>query len=997
MKLSILNNPIGKPASGYPKHLVTYNWLSAEVTPAQLVAHIEQGKPFAIAQYQDGHRLAARFLASDLIAIDVDGIDGQPLTTVQYQALLADPFLTQYAFAVIQSASSKPDAYKARILFHLDQLITQPDHYKQLVIAVMQYLPLADPACKDAARFFYGGHPGRKADFLNLTNRLPVALLEADIAKAKATAKKATPPKPFTPRLGDSPTEERTLVEQALACLPDTALSYNEWVSVLMALSTVPYGLELAQQWTSDTQMGLPAKFASFTQNSVTLGSLFHLALQRGFCFPKREGPLDFSHLLDIPDDTPVHPVCDRFLGNVLGRLDHPVIAIKSPIGTGKTEWLINQLQGKSVLQISHRRSLVANTAARQNAKGLTIKTYSELDPRSKNLPDSIIITYNSLNKLLRNDRIRPFDVIVLDEIEQGLAHLVGGTFSGGKGHRIFQLLVRVMREASQVVALDADLGKLTLDFLKFVRPDDPIHFVHNTFPVYRGHMLIYNTPDRALESALRALKSNYRIAIACDSLARATSVYKMLIARGIRAYCITSKNSDLPETQEFLADINNRIDELQAFVYTSSVGTGVDIQSQVDVVFGLFDNRSITPQEQLQLIGRCRKAERFIIGSYPMEGHRVTDCNVIYNAYKSNWWELTKWGITVDRADTLENTLTPPQEAFLRLVCQVEGQNNASMNGGRQLFIQLARREYILHFKDDSPDSDIRTEVKEARKSIKDQHKTAVLEAPSITEKAYKAAKKRMETSPELEAGYERGLIEDFYQMPITEAIYNHAEQGGMDQVTAFINYHSHLNKLRAIDQYEIDIETDTHRLSITTPRMAVIRAIVSLLFPNGFHERRFSIAAVQAVLPEVERIWGEMQGYRIFGHSIRSETPIGILRAMFKRLGLSFSQDWSNGVGYYRLFDREIVQAYSLARLEGLDADYFAFEIAAIRGGDAYITSLDSSHGADSRTFAFTHVYTNADFTAGFPPLTGAELLFASQVVKRSTKSRGSPPLCG
>jgi hypothetical protein len=181
MKLSIKHSPVGKPANSKGADL-TYGWVNVDWEPAQLVAHITAGKPFAVAQFKNGHRKTQNFLCSSIIAVDVDGnpddlvssppdgkLKPRPLTTQEYyEQVLQHPIITAYAFAVIQTASSRDNAYKCRVLFELNEAVKNPSEYKAFVTLIQSKIPFADPAAKDAARAFYGGQVGRLADYLDL-------------------------------------------------------------------------------------------------------------------------------------------------------------------------------------------------------------------------------------------------------------------------------------------------------------------------------------------------------------------------------------------------------------------------------------------------------------------------------------------------------------------------------------------------------------------------------------------------------------------------------------------------------------------------------------------------------------------------------------------------------------------------------------------------------------------------------------------------------------
>ena len=53
--------------------------------------------------------------------------------------------------------------------------------------------------------------------------------------------------------------------------------------------------------------------------------------------------------------------------------------------------------------------------------------------------------------------------------------------------------------------------------------------------------------------------------------------------------YLICSENSESLEAQAFIQDINNRLPGLRVFIFTSSLGSGVDITCRVRAVCGVF------------------------------------------------------------------------------------------------------------------------------------------------------------------------------------------------------------------------------------------------------------------------------------------------------------------------------------------------------------------------------------------------------------------------
>ena len=72
-----------------------------------------------------------------------------------------------------------------------------------------------------------------------------------------------------------------------------------------------------------------------------------------------------------------------------------------------------------------------------------------------------LVICVNSLPKLaLTGQQFRHFDLIIIDEIEQVLAHLNGDTFKGVQAFLVYTVLGGYMKKADCVVAMDAHAGQ---------------------------------------------------------------------------------------------------------------------------------------------------------------------------------------------------------------------------------------------------------------------------------------------------------------------------------------------------------------------------------------------------------------------------------------------------------------------------------------------------------------------------------------------------------
>ena len=109
-------------------------------------------KGFAIAPICKGRRKASNFVSAHHIGLDFDTeTDACRLDTLQ-----RDPFIAQYGAIVHTTSSHTPDKPRARVIFILDQTITDPDEYKRYVAALLDRFQLADQSASDPARCFFG-------------------------------------------------------------------------------------------------------------------------------------------------------------------------------------------------------------------------------------------------------------------------------------------------------------------------------------------------------------------------------------------------------------------------------------------------------------------------------------------------------------------------------------------------------------------------------------------------------------------------------------------------------------------------------------------------------------------------------------------------------------------------------------------------------------------------------------------------------------------------
>jgi hypothetical protein len=301
------------------------------------------------------------------------------------------------------------------------------------------------------------------------------------------------------------------------------------------------------------------------------------------------------------------------------------VVGIRAPKGAGKTQALAQVLAHRpQVLSITHRRSLGAALADRlglvwrndtDTALGRTFdaegRCWEGLPPRYALCVDSLLA-------------VRPEQfagaVLVLDEAEQVIGHLLTSSTCSQNRGLLIQRLQQLCAYASQVVALDADLSDSTLSWLQQARlaagrPADLALLVgdgpQQAWPVHW-----YEQPRaEAAQQALLEAAARGPVFITTDSKERAAALHGLLQhhlpqAEGL---LISSETTGRPEVQAWLAKLTS-IEALAAgairwVVASPSISSGLSIEHGFfRAVFGFFGAGSFDDAEALQALARIRQ-----------------------------------------------------------------------------------------------------------------------------------------------------------------------------------------------------------------------------------------------------------------------------------------------------------------------------------------------------------------------------------------------------
>lgn len=310
------------------------------------------------------------------------------------------------------------------------------------------------------------------------------------------------------------------------------------------------------------------------------------------------------------------------------------ILAISSPMGTGKTEamqGLIKQaraIDGECLVELIGYR----NSLGKQSAQRLKLDHIHDLqgDSYAQTFVDSasgLAYCLDSLHRrfkavlaaLDRGQRV----LLLLDEVDAVLKHLFLGSTLGQRRGEIALMLCELLQAIASgggwIVAGEADLQSLPLNFLEHIT-GQPVQLIINQWqgqpwqieapmPInQKGQPSAALMGKAAQRRVLEILERGERVAVASDSQRWGEVLDRLAIERGYSVRRLDGQTSEEPWAHQLMQapDAFLSEDKPQLFIYSPTAESGLSITgSHFDqmVVYGShLEHRAIA-----QLMGRIR------------------------------------------------------------------------------------------------------------------------------------------------------------------------------------------------------------------------------------------------------------------------------------------------------------------------------------------------------------------------------------------------------
>jgi hypothetical protein len=301
-----------------------------------------------------------------------------------------------------------------------------------------------------------------------------------------------------------------------------------------------------------------------------------------------------------------------------LSDIRSPLLGIKGNCGVGKSVFISNLLKNwnENIIQVAHLNNLLSNTAPKFDlmhhrelidALGLSVAAYSNLA-----ITDISMAAKLDISVWLGNNRF----ILVLDEIEQVLKSIQLNKNLRGNSLRL-KARVKIewmIKNAAYVICSDRDLCDETIEYIEQIR-GEKFYLIHHTgkkgltkMPV---KMVVNKDKTKVLQSLYSDIKKGLKVLIGCENRSDLTAIELEIQKMGINdkeLLTVHGENSNEKEIKDIIADIDKQYFNYRIFGYTSTLGTGISLDTQhFDKAYYFVSGDVLQASENIQLMSRYR------------------------------------------------------------------------------------------------------------------------------------------------------------------------------------------------------------------------------------------------------------------------------------------------------------------------------------------------------------------------------------------------------
>ena len=782
-------------------------WVHVTGTVDVLLSAIKAGIAYS-AWFKDGVRRIENFVGSNIVSIDVDG-------TNKMDEAIAHDFSQKHLTATYTTCSHSAQEHRFRLIFRLERVIESAKEYRNILRA-LQMLYSGDRASAEPARLFYGNDqteiqswdrfiPNDVIDHLIKLNVQPEwdnSNHKKDYASSRSEARI-----PLDLMLRTSkglPIRFDEVADRtSIYCPHHHDQNASAFVRIMDNGSRFIHCVVCHTTWFQENP---------YYDNEPAIKVDFIETLRSVKIMPIKELNRQLSKLPAKFDETDLHTANIVFMNQkhvAIERIQPGLTLVRSPKNSGKTHSLTSVIEniyfrkialtldelehmdeadippatwetGKTVLLIGHRQALIRSMCLRLDLNCYLDEKNLGLDVGRRDFRKRFGVCLDSIKKITSLESpIQRYDLVIIDEVEQVLAHLMASTSRDGAG--FLDTLGRIVGSAESVIAMDADLGWtsfLTLNSMRNKFLDGRVkrrnEIYVNEYVAENRPIDIYDSKPQLIAQLMNDAQAGKKVFVSTNSK---TQVNRLELAikkslPDVKLIAITSDNSSSKMVTEFIGDIKTEAKKYDVVISSPSLGTGIDItfdedEQFYDSVYGIYEALINGHTEIDQQLARVRHPKSVKVWVSPRRFNFETHFDVI----KSDLLCSSVIANTaVDLAMPVADQVFAENGDFFRTAALILSSQRESKNQLKKNFIEYKQSQgWIPNFVSAPDDQVLGKEVLHLGKILEEQvYAERLLNSKPVSELEFLRMEDALQDEERLTAdeflSYQRMKLEIFY-----------------------------------------------------------------------------------------------------------------------------------------------------------------------------------------------------------------------------------------
>lgn len=431
---------------------------------------------------------------------------------------------------------------------------------------------------------------------------------------------------------------------------------------------------------------------------------------------------------------------------------DDDTYFIKSPLGTGKTTWLVNELKKQPRRFFAWGK--INNLLLQFVTKAPNCNHFQEHDGRLLILDKNTNLAY-CINSLVHFEpEIFDGTIIIIDETVSVVKQLYS-LFLGAKQSKIIEMFEEGIRRAAVVVCLDGTLTDDVVNFITKLREKpDSVYKILNTHKPKPFNIKFLQVTDaksgkllsREVSGVLkRILTHNKPVFVTVTSQKKAELLDRMATKRDKKVFRLDSKTSPEEYAKNFLANPNDWIEteKPDLVIISPSGGEGLDIS-----ITGYFEahyhiGNCLDADTNFQMISRLRDASVPRYLHVPYEGFSFDEIsNESLDDLQIRLFLNLRRDIEAVSSEEYQAKLREAIDNYTAnsihfdMSSKLKWKSDFEVKNLRDcLMIMLKEAGHKISFEEVTNDKVIKTEAKEIKEEIIQEEITGIFNAEDITD----------------------------------------------------------------------------------------------------------------------------------------------------------------------------------------------------------------------------------------------------------------------